>query len=148
MSSVRRSIWRTHRRSLHVVIIFLVAVMNAEDRFTGMLISLKNAGATLAHSAAAFLGNRSQDFRLLARCESRTLHMVVMSIMPPFTLSTQWAAKRRLTPLPSQGWRGGTILSSDRCAERKDSVKFPWRPRVPITTHQLQTMAPTRRNFH
>jgi len=57
-----------------ILITFPVAVMNAEDRFAGMLISLKNTGATLADSAAAFCGNRSQDFRFLAGHESRTHH--------------------------------------------------------------------------
>ena len=33
-------------------------------------------------------------------------------------------AGRRLTPLPSQGWRGGHILSNEGCANRKDSVKM------------------------
>jgi hypothetical protein len=50
--------------------------------------------------------------------------------MPPFPQSTQWAAKRRLTPLPSQGWRGEYILGNDRCAERKDSVKMKHRGEV------------------
>jgi hypothetical protein len=73
VSGLRRTIWQRHS-SFDFLITFLVAVVNAEDRFAGIVVSFEDAGATLAHSAVAFFGNRCQDLWFLPRCESRTLH--------------------------------------------------------------------------
>jgi hypothetical protein len=57
---VRRTVWHSHTL-FHVLITFLVAVMDAENRCARMIVFRKYAGATLAHSAVAFFGNRCQD---------------------------------------------------------------------------------------